>query len=219
MTLLPRSLLWRTFLLLALLVVVATGAWFQIFRAYEAAPRARVIAQNLVSTINLTRAALVNAQPERRRQLLEDLSEREGLEIYPSEPGERIVPPPDREMVRLVAEAVRERLGAQTRFASRREGRPGFWVSFHIDEDEYWVRVPRERIERAIALQWLYWGALALVLSLVAAYFIVSRVSRPLKRLAEAATAIGHGKKPEPVPETGPSEIRTLSRSFNDMSR
>ncbi len=219
MTLLPRSLLWRTFLLLALLVVLATGAWFQIFRAYENAPRARVIAQNLVSTINLTRAALVAAQPEKRRELLEELSEREGLQVYPSEPGERIVPPPDREMVRLVAEAVRAQLGDQTRFAIRRDGRPGFWVSFRIEDDEYWMRVPRERIERAIALQWIYWGALALVLSLVAAYFIVSRVSRPMKALARAATEIGRGRRPEPVPETGPEEIRTLSRAFNDMSR
>ncbi len=219
MTLLPRSLLWRTFLLLALLVVLATGAWFQIFRAYEAAPRARVIAQSLVSTINLTRAALVNAQPEKRRELLEELSEREGVQVYPSEPGERIVPPPDREMVRLVAEAVRAQLGDQTRFAIRRDGRPGFWVSFRIEDDEYWMRVPRERIERAIALQWIYWGALALVLSLVAAYFIVSRVNRPMKALARAAIDIGHGRRPEPVPETGPEEIRTLSRAFNEMSR
>src|SRR5262252_777013 len=122
-------------------------------------------------------------------------------------------------MVRLVSEAVREQLGPQTRFAGQREGRNGFWVSFRIDTDEYWIRVPRERIERQIALQWAGWGTLALVLSLIAAYFIVSRVSRPLKVLSQAATLIGHGKKPEPVAETGPQEIRTLSRAFNDMSR
>ena len=81
MTLWPRSLLWRTFLLLAALVVLTTFAWFQIFRAYEAAPRARAIAQNLVSIINLTRAALVNAQPEKRRELLLELSDREGIQV------------------------------------------------------------------------------------------------------------------------------------------
>ena len=41
-------------------------------------------------------------------------------------------------------------------------------------------RVPRERIERQIALRWLGWGALALALSLLAAYLLVSRLNRPL---------------------------------------
>ena len=71
----PSSLLWRTFLLLALLAVASTAAWFIIFRSYEQEPRARQIAQNIVSTVNLTRAALVSAQPARRRQLLQELAE------------------------------------------------------------------------------------------------------------------------------------------------
>jgi len=83
----PRSLLWRTFLLLAALVVATTVGWFQIFRAYEVEPRARQISQNLVSIVNLTRSALVNSQPELRRELLSDLAEREGIQVYPSEPG------------------------------------------------------------------------------------------------------------------------------------
>jgi len=218
-TLWPRSLLWRTFILLAALVLATTVAWFAIFRAYEIEPRARQISQNFVSIVNLTRTALVNSQPELRHELLSELSEREGIQVYPSEPGERIAPPSDRPLVRLVSEMVRRQLGESTRFASERDGKPGFWLSFHIDEDEYWVRVPRERIERQIALRWLGWGALALVLSLLAAYFLVSRLNRPLRALASAAGAIGKGKIPDPVSESGPEEIRTLSHAFNQMSR
>ncbi len=215
----PRSLLWRTFILLAALVLASTVAWFEIFRAYEAEPRARQISQNLVSIVNLTRTALITSQHERRHELLSELAEREGIQVYPAEPGERIVPPADRPIVRLVSEIVRRQLGEQTRFASELDGRPGFWLSFHIDDDEYWVRVPRERIERQIALRWLGWGALALALSLFAAYFLVSRLNRPLKALASAASAIGKGRMPDPIPETGPQEIRTLSHAFNQMSR
>lgn len=215
----PRSLLWRAFLLLAGLVLATTVAWFEIFRAYEIEPRARQISQNLVSIVNLTRTALITSQPERRRELLSELSEREGIQVYPVDPGERIVPPADRPLLRLVSEAVRRQLGDSTRFAGERDGKPGFWLSFHIDEDEYWVRVPRERIERQIALRWLGWGALALALSLLAAYFLVSRLNRPLRALASAASAIGKGKIPDPVAETGPEEIRTLSHAFNQMSK
>ena len=219
MRLIPRSLLWRTFLLLAALVIVTTAAWFLIFRAYEAEPRARAIAQNLVSVVNLTRLALVTAQPERRRDLLGQLSEREGIEVYPAAPGELIEPLPDIPVLQLVEAYVRIELGDETRLALARDGMPGMWVSFGIADDDYWVRIPRERLERRIALQWIVWGALALVLALTAAYFIVSRVSRPLKRLALAASRVGQGRLPEPVPEMGPAEIETLSRAFNQMTR
>ena len=215
----PRSLLWRTFILLAILVIVTTVGWFQIFRSYEREPRARQISQNLISAVNLIRTALITSQPDKRRDLLSEIAERERIQVYPSEPGERVVPLPDLPLLRLVSEAVRKGLGPETRFAIEREGQPGLWVSFHIDDDEYWLRVPRERIERQIALRWLGWGALVLALSLLAAYFLVSRLNRPLKALAQAASAIGMGKMPEPVPESGPEEIRMLSQAFNQMSK
>src|SRR5258706_13426970 len=72
---------------------------------------------------------------------------------------------------------------------------------------------------RQIALRWLGWGALALTLSLPSAYFIVPRLNRPLRALASGAGAIGKGKIPDPVPESGPEEIRTLSHAFNQMSK
>lgn len=217
MRLWPRSLLWRTFLLLAALVLATTVAWFEIFRAYEIEPRARQISQNLISIVNLTRSALVNSQPELRRELLSDLVEREGIQVYTAEPGERVALS-ERPLIRLVAELVRSQLGEETRFATEREGRAGLWVSFFIDDDEYWVRVPSTRAERQIALRWLGWGTLALVLSLLAAYLMVSRLNRPLRALAQAAGAIGKGKTPEPIAESGPEEIRTLSHAFNQMS-
>ncbi|MBM3346787.1 MAG: HAMP domain-containing protein, partial [Betaproteobacteria bacterium] len=216
---LPRSLLWRTFLLLAALVLVTTAAWFLIFRAYEAEPRARAISQNLVSVVNLTRFALITAQPERRRALLGLLSDHEGIQIYPASPQERVEPLPDTAVLKLVESLVRLELGDGTRLAMALDGNPGMWVSFGIEDDEYWVRVPRNRLERRIALQWFAWGVLAIVLALVAAYLIVSRVSRPLKRLARAALHVGSGHLPAPVPEVGPAEIETLSRAFNQMTR
>src|SRR5690606_39394954 len=66
----PRSLLWRAFLLIAVVIVLAIGAWVQIFRAYDVEPRTRQVAQMVVSVVNLTRTALVTAQPELRRELL-----------------------------------------------------------------------------------------------------------------------------------------------------
>jgi len=218
MTLWPRSLLWRTFALLALLVLATTAGWFFIFRAYEVEPRARQLAQNLVSVVNLTRAALITAEATRRRDLLVELSDREGIQVYPAEAGETIVPPPDRPLLQLVSEALRSQLGPHTRLASARDGQPGLWVSFRIEDDEYWVRVPRERLERRFALRWIGWGSLALALSLLAAYFIVRSLGRPLRALSAAAAEIGKGKHPAPLAESGPAEIAVLAHAFNEMS-
>ena len=217
----PRSLLWRAFLLIAVVIVLAIGAWVQIFRAYDVEPRTRQVAQMVVSVVNLTRTALVTAQPERRRDLLIDLADQEGIRIYPAEPTDEIEPPPpDHAMLQLLAQEIRRDLGQETRIARTLNGERGFWVSFYIGEDEYWIMLPRERVERQLALQWLGWGALVLVLALLAAYFIVFRLRKPVATLTRAAREIGRGRIPAPLDDNaGPEELRTVSRAFNQMAR
>jgi two-component system osmolarity sensor histidine kinase EnvZ len=220
MRLLPRTLLWRTFLAIALVIVVSVATWFQIYRIYDREPRARQIAQMVVSVVNLTRTALVTARPELRRELLLDLADDEGIRVYPAEPDERIVEPAsDRPLLKLVNTELRRQLGEETRIAYERDGLPGFYVSFRIDDDQYWVMLPRSRVERKLTMQWLGWGSLAVALALAAAYFIVFRIKRPLAALTGAAAEIGRGRTPAPLDESGPEEIATLANAFNQMSR
>jgi two-component system osmolarity sensor histidine kinase EnvZ len=219
MSFLPRTLLWRSFLLISLLMVISATAWFQILRRYEREPHAKQLAQMVASVVNLTHTALVTAKPEMRRELLAELSEREGIRVYPADPAIKMRPSPNVPFVHMLHAEIRKRLGADTRFAAAFGDQRGFFISFHIDDDEYWVMLPRERIERQFPWQWLGWTALALFLSLIGAWLIVSRINRPLKSLAAAAAAIGRGKTPAPLPESGPIEIETLARSFNQMSQ
>jgi two-component system, OmpR family, osmolarity sensor histidine kinase EnvZ len=220
MPVLPRSLLWRAFLLIALVIVLAIGAWVQIFRAYDVEPRTRQIAQMVVSVVNITRTALITAKPELRRELLLELAEQENIEVYPAERGEKLrTPPEDRPMLGLLSAEIRKHLGERTRIAMERDGERGFWVSFFIGGDEYWVVLPRERVERQLALQWAGWGVLVLVLALGVAYFIVFRLRGPLSQLTGAAREIGLGHLPPPIDESGPEEIETVARAFNQMTR
>ncbi len=218
MTLFPRSLLWRTVLLLALLMAAGHFAWLQISRFSEREPRAKQIAQQIASAVNLTRSALVTAHPEKRLGLLRELSQQEGIQVYIAEPNEPVGALPDRPFVQMIAAEVQRRLGAGTRVLGTRDGIRGVWVSFKIDGEEYWVKLPRERIERATQLRWVGWGALVLALSVLGAFVIVVRINRPLRELTRAAEAIGHGGTPPPVTESGPTEIRTLARAFNQMA-
>ena len=208
----------RSFLLIALLIVTAVLASFQIYRVYEREPRSRELAQQTVSAVNLTRAALVSADPFRRRQLLIDLNESEGLRVYPSTASEQLEPVRPGSFLDRVAGKVRAALGPQTRFAVARDGERGFWVSFFIDVDEYWITLPRERFQVIVGIQWLGWAVGVLVLALLGAWLIASRISRPLRALRGAAARLGRGEAHEPLPEVGAVELRELASAFNRMA-
>jgi len=212
------SLFARSFLLIAGLIVTAVLASFQIYRIYELEPRSRELAQQTVSTVNLTRAALVSADPFLRRQLLIELNETEGLRVFPATASEKLEALPDETLLERVERRVREALGDETRFASERDGEDGFWVSFFIDSDEFWVMLPWERFEPALGLQWLGWGLALLAISLAGAWLIATTMARPLAAVTRAARRIGGGAPHEPLAETGPRELRTVSRAFNRMA-
>lgn len=215
----PESLLARSFLLIALLLVLSAIASAQLYRIYEREPRSRELAQQTVSIVNLTRAALITADPFLRRELLLELDDREGIRIFPSDPGEeQLEQLPDDPLFQSVEARVREALGPRTRFAYSRNGEPGFWVSFMIDVDEFWVALPRGRFE--VEIGWgLFGGALVLLaLALVGGWLIASRINRPLAALARAAGRLGKGEQPEPLAEEGPRELREVSSAFNRMA-
>ena len=215
----PDSLLARSFLLIALLLVVSVLSAFQLYRLYEREPLSRELAQQAVSVVNLTRAALINADPTLRPELLIELNEREGIRVYPLTPDEKLEPLPDDPLFRMVAQRVRRSLGAQTRFAFARNGLDGFWVSFPIDVDQFWVMLPRGRFEPSFGIEWLAWGVALLALALLGAGLIASRIARPLAALTRAAARLGRGETPEPLPVAGPRELRTVSAAFNRMTR
>lgn len=214
----PSSLLGRSVLLIAVLLIIANLAWIQIFRVSEREPRVRQAALQVMSVVNLTRAALITAQPSKRYDLLSELSKSEGIQIYLAEPDEVIAPLPQRGFMSDVAEELRRELGPDTRVTVSRNDVHGVWVSFGIDEDEYWVYIPRSRVQRDDSLRWLGWGALTLLLALLGAYLIVSRINRPLRELTRAADNMGRGLTPPPVSESGSSEIRTVARAFNQLA-
>ncbi len=212
------TLFTRSFLLIALLILASAAATVQLYRVYEREPRARELAQQTVSIVNLTRAALVNADPVLRRNLLVEINEREGIRLAPLTGGEVLEPLPAEALFDLVSRKTKLALGAQTRFAYARDKVEGFWVSFTIDEDDYWVMLPRERFEPSIGLEWLGGGLALLALALAGAWFIASTLSRPLGAIAAAAREVGRGQPPATLAETGPRELRTVSVAFNRMA-
>jgi two-component system, OmpR family, osmolarity sensor histidine kinase EnvZ len=210
-------LFWRTLLLVGLLIIASLVAWLQSFRVFERAPRAETIAQQVVSIAQLTRAALLYADPYVRSDLLAELARNEGIRIYPLEDTDFVVPLPDRPLLRLAERSIIDKLGAGTQLASVINGVSGLWISLTIDEDRYWLFIDRDPVARNIGTQWIGWAAVALALSVLGAVLITRVINRPLAQLSKAARELGVGRAPQPLPERGPAEIRTVNESFNRM--
>ena len=214
---LKSGLFWRTFLLLGTLTTVSMIAWIGMISVIQREPQAQQISAQVISVVTITHAALTHSAPELRRELLFDLVSNEGIRIFPLEEDDRIDPPPDNYLMPDIEALVKAKLGHDTRFSARVNGVAGFWVSFKIDDDEYWLMLDRERLRGLTGFQWLGWASLVSLLSLLGAAIISSLINLPLARLTVAARAIAQGKQPAPLPEKGPIEIIEANRSFNQM--
>lgn len=215
----PRTLLFRAFLLISVLIALALVATVLIFRHAVQEPRALQMAQLVVSAVNLTRAGVLSSAPEWRPALLAELRDAEGMRVQLAEPDDVLEPLPGapRELAQMMA-VVRARLGPETRFAGWRNGEEGLWVSFHIGVDEFWLALPLERVEHHLPQVLLLWGSLAVLLSLLGGFLIARQVTQPLRRLAAAARQVGSGGEPEALPEDGAREVAEVAHAFNQMA-
>jgi len=86
--------------------------------------------------------------------------------------------------------------------------------------DGTWLNVDT-RFQRP-PLQWpvfsaVSFGLTAAVLIGVACWYLLARLTWPLRRLGQAADSLGRGEEREPLPVAGPREVRDLTATFNRM--
>ena len=221
---LPRrlklSLFWRTFFLLALLILFSSLAWLQMFRTQEYEPRILRNAHQIATVVNLTKTALMHTDAIARVSLLKMLADEEDVSIQLREPSDRIRVFGDSDMEsRLVHEMVK-RLGPDTVIASRVNDTSGLWVGFKIESDSYWLQMDPERLRPLGGSAWLTWLAVTLALSLSGAAMMAGLINRPLKRLSFAASQVreGHFTTSTLDEDAATSEIREVNIGFNRMA-
>ena len=214
------NLFWRTFFMLALLLLGSTVAWLQTFRALEYEPRALLAAQQIASLVNLSRAALVHSDAIARVSLVKTLADQESLRILPREPGDKVEPFNQSGLNERIGEELSRRLGAGTVVAGRVNGQDGLWVGFLIDKDTYWLQVDRSRLSPLGSKTWLIWLVVAAAMSLAGAAFIAGLINRPLKQLSFAASRVRGGDfdASHLDEQVATSEIREVNIGFNRMA-
>ncbi|MDP3135542.1 MAG: ATP-binding protein [Burkholderiaceae bacterium] len=215
------SLFWRTFFLLALLLLGSIVAWLQTFRALEFEPRARQTAQQIASLVNLSRAALVHADPIARGPLIKTLAEQEGVRIIPREPGDKYEQSSNDALDEDIASELSRRLGAGAILASRVNGEDGLWAGFRVGKEFYWLLMDRSRFTPVGSKTWIIWLITAAALSLAGAALIARLINRPLKQLSFAASRVRDGDFDASRLDEGAvtSEIREVNIGFNRMAQ
>jgi len=214
------SLFWRTFFMLALLLVGSTVAWLQTFRALEYEPRAILAAQQIASLVNLSRAALLYSDSIARVSLIKTLADQESVRIVPREPGDKSEPIDQSTLDARITDELSRRLGPGTVIAGKVNGESGLWVGFLIDRDAYWLLMDRSRVSPLGNRTWLIWLMMAAALSLAGAAVIARLINRPLKQLSFAASRVRGGDfdASHLDEKVATSEIREVNIGFNRMA-
>jgi two-component system osmolarity sensor histidine kinase EnvZ len=214
------SLFWRTFFLIALLLVGGVFAWMQTFRALEFEPRAVQAAQQIASLVNLARSALRASDGINRLALIKGMANQASVKLAPREPADKWQPYEVDRFSRAIGQELRSQLGPDTLVASAVNGATGLWVGFSIDADPYWLQAEPTRVGPMAWSTLLLWGSIALLATIFGSAAIARLINQPLKELSFAASRIREGEFDSHLDEnTLTSEIRQVNMGFNRMAR
>ncbi|MGH8283394.1 MAG: ATP-binding protein [Gammaproteobacteria bacterium] len=217
MKFLPNTLIGRTALLIALLIILSQVAWFGIVRIFFIPPLRAAHANPVVSTIVMARTALETLPDDKRQAFLDDINAHQGFRIVQDGSPQATFKNSGEKTPSDLATSLKQTFGSSILLKSEPRTHD-LWIRFPVRNQLYWLVLPRSRFHALFPLDLLIWVALGLIIAFIGAYLVVFRLNRQLHKVLEAARAIGRGETPGALQETGPEEIRDLSRGFNQMA-
>ncbi|MCD6705522.1 MAG: ATP-binding protein [Thiobacillus sp.] len=213
---LPRSLFVRTALTLALAFVVFQAAAFWVVTRTLIIPVAERSADDLAGLVVLSAQTWVELPPETRPAFERELARRHGLRLTTADVGATADAPRFAFRSQIEA-ALSRRVGAAVVLRGV-PNQASAWLDIPVGGYDLRVGFFPGRYAVKPPLAAIAVVALGTLFSLLTALFLVRRITVPLARAAQAASQVGAGELPEPLPETGPAELAELARRFNTMA-
>jgi len=216
----PRSLFGRNALLLVALLVIGQIGSALVVRQMVLKPRLEQIADSVARNVGAIRAGLVALPASQRPAFVNGFNQRAMAtsahdNVGPGERARTLLTPLERRFVRSVSARIAQQ-GAEAVW--RREAGGSLALRLSLDGVDHWVVMPGVLPAREFTGAWLIVSALSALLALAGALWFQRRLNRPLVRVVEAARTLAHGQTPAALPEDGPTEVATLSRSFNQLA-
>ena len=218
MTLFPKNLLNRLILIIASLIIVSQLITIKVFDYFEMEPRAESMAQEISTIVKYTKAAIQSAYPSTRLDLLQSLSKMSDVKIVPAYYFENIKPLPDEIFLSMVVKKIKQDLGEDTIVTLNHYDIPGIWVSFEIGDGLFWAVIPRNVFDRPFPWHWIGWGIVVFLVSISGAYFLTTRINKPLNLLINATSKLKKGLPFKKIPEDTATEFKEVAKAFNEMA-
>ena len=218
MTLFPKNLLNRLILIIASLIIVSQLITIKVFDYFEMEPRAESMAQEISTIVKYTKAAIQSAYPSTRLDLLQSLSKMSDVKIVPAYYFENIKPLPDEIFLSIVVKKIKQDLGEDTIVTLNHYDIPGIWVSFEIGDGLFWAVIPRNVFDRPFPWHWIGWGIVVFLVSISGAYFLTTRINKPLNLLINATSKLKKGLPFTKIPEDTATEFKEVTKAFNEMA-
>ncbi|MGK2951618.1 MAG: ATP-binding protein [Thiobacillus sp.] len=211
-----RSLFARTALTLALAFVVFQAAAFWVVTRTLIIPVAERSADDLAGLIVLSAQTWVELPPQTRAAFERELARRHGLRLTTLDVGATANAPKFAFRPQIEA-ALSRRVGDDVVLRGVPD-QAAAWLDIPVGGHDLRVGFFPDRYAVKPPLAAIAVIGLGTLLSLMTALFLVRRITVPLARASQAASQVGAGELPEPLPETGPAELAELARRFNTMA-
>lgn len=214
----PRTLFGRTALVIALVSFAFQIFTIAIITYFALVPLGRHATSDLAALMVDTAHAWQNEPADDRPWLQERIGRLHRLQVQ--EPrGEtesfiRMLP-----YFQLLETSLSARAGERIELRASRyaDGEPWYWADLPVAGKTVRVGFPSSRVDVQPWLAMLLIFSVGTLVTLVTSAWLAHWLIAPLSRLAAATQRIGQGRRPEPLAETGPTELATLAREFNRM--
>lgn len=223
----PKSLFWRLAMLLMAALAIAVLAMTFLFRQDRATLIARNFTEAKMAQVEALRTTLANMTPEERGNRpmmgLQKIGREYGALLVPVDRRPEIGQIPRGPALQPLVEKLQEQLGRDTEVRlGMHMDQPIVWIRLNVGADAsrgVWAGFPIRNVESGeVPLRLLAILGAILAALLAGTFWFARRLSRPLADLADAVDKVAVGKRPDPLPEDGPTEIARVAHNVNRMA-
>ncbi|MGV3345256.1 two-component system sensor histidine kinase EnvZ [Enterobacteriaceae bacterium LUAb1] len=217
----PRSSFARTLLLIVTLLFVSLVTTYLVVLNFAILPSLqqfnKVLAYEvrmlMTDRLQLEDGTQLEVPPAFRREIYREL----GISLYTNsaaaESGLRWA-----QHYEFLSEQMAQQLGGPTDVRVEvNKNSPVVWLKTWLSPD-IWVRVPLTEIHQGDFSPLFRYTLAIMLLAIGGAWLFIRIQNRPLVDLEHAARQVGQGVIPPPLREYGASEVRSVTRAFNQMA-
>ena len=217
----PRSSFARSLLLIVTLLFVSLVTTYLVVLNFAILPSLqqfnKVLAYEvrmlMTDRLHLEDGTLLEVPPAFRREIYREL----GISLYTNaaaeESGLRWA-----QHYEFLSQQMAQQLGGPTDVRVEvTKNSPVVWLKTWLSPD-IWVRIPLTEIHQGDFSPLFRYTLAIMLLAIGGAWLFIRMQNRPLVDLEHAALQVGKGLIPPPLREYGASEVRSVTRAFNQMT-